>query len=408
MPVTITTFDGFADRQAQGRPSGPYTLSTNSANLYAVTLDTATNVIRIYQSTNTGTTWAEANAAGHPTCYNGTATVFKIYDSVMASDTISVAYIGTGTDLRVAQFAMGSATWGSTFTGGPTVMLTTHYGGVELSMVRQSTGVLVIGYSALPAAGGTGTTSNNRIGLTALGTNGTFTAISTAYGTSGFDYRIGCLLLAQSDRVQIPLRINSSSYNHGTLAQVALTTAGTLGAETNITVFGTPTDAPVVYPGSFRASDNHIIIPYINSSNAALTVAEATDADTPTFSTTNLTGLSTKNNPVGGGNLLMAATNTNGDSYIFFGAGTSGNIEEFNNVGGGWVVNDAPVLDLSAAVDSALSVSAHIAANSTCFDVMFSDFFGTASILTSYLRWCPTPVVTSFIGMIWNPPNITY
>src|SRR5437867_906927 len=109
--VEVSSVYGFGDlftvgtnnvaKISEGRPSGPWAVGTATGTLFAIVIDRAAAVLRMYKSTNTGTTWAEADSANHPaifavnTATNNGTWAFQQQDSVMATNTVYTAYTGT-------------------------------------------------------------------------------------------------------------------------------------------------------------------------------------------------------------------------------------------------------------------------------------------------------------------------
>jgi len=243
------------------------------------------------------------------------------------------------------------------------------------------------------------------------GTAGTWTAIATFSASTTNNYLLHSLLVSQSDRVHVFM-----DKQHGQAAlnfdfmQACLTTAGTFAAE-QVLASSTLGSDFLIYPGMWRSSDNYIMVPYINQDDSDLSVAEATDADSPTWTLTDLTALSTTYifpRAFADTRLVMAAPDGNSAPWIFFADNNEVGIAEFNKASGTWHVND-PLVYTYNALDGelAFSIGAGIIGTATNFGVLFGDESGSFGKDTRFL-FVAGGTATSGGQFIWGPLNITY
>ncbi len=92
---------------------GPH---ASGSKIHVVLQDRANNNAEIWQSTDSGATWAEVDSGSHA-AFNGSSFVL---DTFRRDDILHVSGIANGgTSISVTQFDIGSGTWGSSVTGGP-------------------------------------------------------------------------------------------------------------------------------------------------------------------------------------------------------------------------------------------------------------------------------------------------
>ena len=417
--VQITAFSGFADDDgstgnlALANPSGPWAVSTDAAHLYTILIQHGSGVLVAYHSTNTGSSWAEIDSANRPAIHNGTTTagtaIMHCKDSWMESDVIYTAYAGTDTKLRVIQFDMAAGTWGGSSTAGPTVDWQPDKGfGFHCKIQKQNTRLLVAYTAPQETISGT---SYYRLGIDQF-VSSTFSNVTTIGSGTASDALLWSSVRGDSNRVHVFYNLTNNFVSAWSLNQVAINSAGTAAPAQTITT--STDDVLIAFPGVFISTNTTLVVPYQDFFNGNLRVLEGTDADSPTWTDTDLSGLSTNFQFPEGyeQSLTMATLDTNNVPWIFFAdfnndpfTGGLG-IIEFDRTGGTWNCNNASVYN-AASTEGDLSVSAVAFADGTHFGLAFNrGLNGNNASETMFLYW--PPVAAAGGQIIWGPLNITY
>lgn len=105
MPTLISSFPGFGDTT---NVMGPWQLTTNAAWLYAVLVDKIANLLRVYVSTDSGATWAEADAGSHKTLH---PTLRIAAPALGPSNILWIAFCNAAQKIEMAKFDMQAKTW---------------------------------------------------------------------------------------------------------------------------------------------------------------------------------------------------------------------------------------------------------------------------------------------------------
>ena len=123
---------------------GPFQVGSN---LYALAFDTTNSRLLMYRSTDGGNTWAEVDAAHHPTNANGQM------DAVLVGSTIHLVYTLVSTNALIVQ-TFANDLWGTASASGPACP--GYSGGLTgciLQILVRSNGDRVIAYQSAQAAG---------------------------------------------------------------------------------------------------------------------------------------------------------------------------------------------------------------------------------------------------------------
>ena len=97
---------------------GPY---VQAGNVFVVVQDPATDTIQVWESTDGGLTFSEADAANHPSCApdTGLGDNKREYGVARNGATLYIAYMAADARVHVSAFNMGTALWGADFGAGP-------------------------------------------------------------------------------------------------------------------------------------------------------------------------------------------------------------------------------------------------------------------------------------------------
>jgi hypothetical protein len=427
-------YNGFSDRTWNGisvddnicyaKPAGPFQLSTATATVYAALYDNFQHFIRMFKSTDSGATWAEADSANHPATINlGTTPTQERWGANysfmgVSTNTATSIYIGTDTTIRVSLFDMSNGTWGSTFTGGPTVSQSPVVAPADVSVYlaasQRSNSNLIVSYSATPEV----------ISLTTFGRIGIYKLVGTAW-TNLTGTLIGAgnsqhylpfeNLNCQSDRTHVFYESFDPSSTLAKLLQTPVSSGDVVGTGQTLATHTGTLGGYVVYPSTFRSSDNTLTIFYRDlkatstgtSTAGELWTAEGTDADSPTWTLTDQTfNSATYFEPQGVTQLflLTGGLDGSGNPYVFFydPKQSPKTIAEFNKVGGTWNNDDANVFQMDGLDD----ISARILADGTTWGIIVGGKSPNDGAF--YLTWNPGSPPAAVTGFVFNPLNITY
>jgi len=412
------------------KPAGPFQLSTATSTLYVSAYDNWLTHIKMFQSTNSGTTWAEIDSAHHPQTVNFGTSLTQLRWGAnynlqgVSTNTITAVYVGTDTKIWVSLFDMSNGTWGSTFTGGPTVFQDTDadtVGRVHIAASQRSNKDLIISYSAAPET--ISSVPYSRIGVYKLAGTAWTNLTTSLIGAGNTQHYLPFENLnCQSDRTHVFYDVLDPVSNVSSFIQSPISSLDVVGTgQTIATHTSTQHQGFIIYPSTFRSSDNTIVVPYLDFQPTSGTItigdlwtAEGTDADSPTWTLTDQTANSAIYlGPESEANytvmfLLVGGLDGSGNPYIFFNDPRQipHTIAEFNKVGGTWNLNDAGVFAMRGVID----ISAHILADGTTWGIVIGGRANSGVNIDGmgYLTWNPGTAPVTFVGMIWNPPNITY
>jgi hypothetical protein len=334
MASQIAAFPGFGVVQ---NLSGTYQLSTDHTHLFNVVVDQTNHFVTVYLSTDTGATWSEADSGNHKpiaavdpgsaNCQNAASTT--------AGDVIYIAYVHTDLSIRIAEFNMATSTWGTVNTGGPTITSSGIGTNQVLDLERRSSGDLIVFYEG-PAEI---VSAVNRGRTCYVKYSGGFGAVQTIGTGQANNYNLLRVVKGGSDRIHIIMQGLSN-----VVRQQTLKSDDTLGTLQSIS---STMNGPNVWPGVYDSISNTVTVPASSGFSAQdCGVFEATDADNPTWTYTDLTTLSTDFAPI---QMFTAALDAAGAAWIFFsaflssGASNATGIFEFNKVGGTWQLADPSV-----------------------------------------------------------------
>jgi len=132
---------------------GPFEIGTN---LYIVVNESnvGADKLRMYKSTDDGTTWIEKDPSNAPSTYKtGGFSRFRS-DTQQDGATLYVGYIETGGTLNIIAFSSTTDTWGTIISGGPSIASTSNY--MIFSLVRRVSGEYMVFWSDTYVASYTG------------------------------------------------------------------------------------------------------------------------------------------------------------------------------------------------------------------------------------------------------------
>jgi hypothetical protein len=301
LPATISAGLSWPDHK--NSRVGPF--EAGSA-LYAVLVDKTNNHIECWKSTDGGDTWAEQDAANHPS--SSTTANYKSV-TVHQSGTALVCFIPKGsTSIEIREFSTSSDTWGSAITG-PTITLgaATHTNPAatppRVLGAKRSDGSYVVVYNG--ATQSVMGTAYDRAKVHIRSSGGTWSGPfdlagspnspidNTLPGTQVYYHPLAVVPDA-SDRAHIIYKEATSGAlkSRTLLSGGTFTTAQTIdgGAYTDTSAGGGP-----------ALVGTEIVYPYLQNSTT-LGVGRATAADTPSWSTQAVSATTTSNPKLSGVN----------------------------------------------------------------------------------------------------------
>lgn len=181
---SISTVAGLNVEGIQNGDVGPF---QNGNNRYVILQDGTAHVLRTYKSTNQGVSWAEVDAAHHPS-YSTDATApffFGFYAVAQAQDpaaqTLYAVYFNTSQVVTMIPFSMATDTWGAAVPSavGYTTPLvgTSDIAGIA-AIHRGVDNTLIVGFSPVQSVIGNDVASILKLNIT----SGTWDAAWTAVG----------------------------------------------------------------------------------------------------------------------------------------------------------------------------------------------------------------------------------
>jgi hypothetical protein len=286
LPATVTTAAGWSD--GENSFIGPI---EHGSALYCALHDKTNNHAEVWKSSDGGNTWAEQDAANHPSAAttNGRRSLSvrkaAVNSAGSAADVLVVGYNPNDKSLW-REFNLSSDTWGTVGVsgGGSQGLNGAGLAGPLVDVIRRSDGTTVI-----VATGNTESimgTPYQRVRIDRW--SGTTWQAGVIIGdTVATNHNAGTVVLGASDRIHIIYRISNST----TLLHATFTSGNSLQTAQNI---DTTVSAGNWFVGLGVLDGTTIRVPYVDSTGD-LVEASTTSADTPTWST--FTTITSTNDP---------------------------------------------------------------------------------------------------------------
>lgn len=300
---TVSTVASFNFEANQTGDVGPF---QDGNNRYIILQDPTAFVLRAYKSTNGGLTWAEVNAAGHPSYSTDVAAphFFGFYAVARAQDsavrTLFVVYFSTAQVVTMIPFSMATDTWGAAVPS--TVGYTTPaVGTADISGLaaihRGVDNTLIVGFSPVQSAAGNDVASILKLNITAGTWDTAWTAVGDPLALVG-NWEVNGFARGVNNTIHIVMSQLKSPAQRSAIWQQVLRSDNSISALNNVFT-ETANDLivtiqrPVSYPVSSSVEIDIAFLRFNNRLGAnihlmALTVVRGLSSETPTWTVTNL------------------------------------------------------------------------------------------------------------------------